>query len=79
VLRKSHKRASRTDSRKLFPRSSTFVWNLAFLSKQIMGTVFRKSLRLSGRGRVDNNVGKITTMLSTDASRLDRFSGFAHK
>ena len=49
------------------------------ISKQIIGTVFRKSLRLSGRGRVDHSVGKITTMISTDSSRLDRFSGFGHK
>ncbi|KAF9447357.1 multidrug resistance-associated ABC transporter [Macrolepiota fuliginosa MF-IS2] len=44
----------------------------------IIGSIFRKSLRLSGRARIDHGVGKITTMISADASRLDRFSGFAH-
>ena len=46
---------------------------------QIIGTVFRKSLRLSGKARINHNVGQITTMISTDAARLDRFSAFAHK
>ena len=46
---------------------------------QIVGTVFRKSLRLSGKARVNHSVGQITTMISTDATRLDRFSQFAHK
>ena len=50
-----------------------------FLFEQIIGAVARKSLRLSGRGRINHSVGKITTMISTDASRLDRFSGFGHK
>ncbi|KIM43822.1 hypothetical protein M413DRAFT_434825 [Hebeloma cylindrosporum] len=44
----------------------------------IIATVFRKSLRLSGKARVNHSVGQITTMISTDASRLDRFSQFAH-
>ncbi|KAF5310093.1 hypothetical protein D9619_010353 [Psilocybe cf. subviscida] len=44
----------------------------------IIGSVARKSLRLSGRGRVDHSTGQITTMISTDATRLDRFSVFSH-
>ncbi|KAF9019789.1 multidrug resistance-associated ABC transporter [Hymenopellis radicata] len=44
----------------------------------VIGAIFRKSLRLSGRGRLDHSVGKITTMISTDATRLDRFSNVIH-
>lgn len=44
----------------------------------VIGAIFRKSLRLSGRARVDHSVGQITTMISTDATRLDRVSAFAH-
>ncbi|KAF5354262.1 hypothetical protein D9756_007067 [Leucocoprinus leucothites] len=35
----------------------------------IIGSVFRKSLRLSGKARIDHGVGKITTIISADASR----------
>ena len=28
---------------------------------------------------MNHSVGQITTMISTDATRLDRFSGFAHE
>ncbi|KAJ7054729.1 multidrug resistance-associated ABC transporter [Mycena amicta] len=45
----------------------------------IIGAVFRKSLRLSGRARLEHTVGQTTTIISTDATRLDRFSQFAHK
>uniref|UniRef100_A0A0W0EY28 Putative multidrug resistance-associated ABC transporter n=1 Tax=Moniliophthora roreri TaxID=221103 RepID=A0A0W0EY28_MONRR len=44
----------------------------------LIGNIFRKSLRLSGRARTEHSVGKITTMISTDATRLDRFSSFGH-
>ncbi|KAI0700341.1 multidrug resistance-associated ABC transporter [Cytidiella melzeri] len=44
----------------------------------IIGAVFRKSLRLSGRARQSHSVGQITTMISTDATRLDRSSQFMH-
>jgi ATP-binding cassette subfamily C (CFTR/MRP) protein 1 len=44
-----------------------------------IGTIFRKSLRLSGRARMEHSVGQITTMISTDTSRLDRSSAFFHK
>ncbi|KAE9399630.1 multidrug resistance-associated ABC transporter [Gymnopus androsaceus JB14] len=44
----------------------------------IIGNIFRKSLRLSGRARNQHSVGQITTMISTDASRLDTFSANVH-
>ncbi|KAF9472565.1 multidrug resistance-associated ABC transporter [Pholiota conissans] len=44
----------------------------------IIGSVFRKSLRTSGKARAEHSTGQITTMISTDASRLDRFSAYAH-
>lgn len=45
----------------------------------IIGSVFRKSMRLSGRARLEHSVGQTTTIISTDAARLDRFSQFSHK
>ena len=45
----------------------------------VIGSIFRKSLRLSGKARLQHSVGQITTMISTDATRLDRSSAFAHK
>ncbi|RDB26371.1 Oligomycin resistance ATP-dependent permease YOR1 [Hypsizygus marmoreus] len=44
----------------------------------IIGNVFRKSLRISGRAKLEHSVGQITTMISTDASRMDRFAAFGH-
>ncbi|CAL1711021.1 unnamed protein product [Somion occarium] len=44
----------------------------------IIGTIFRKSLRLSGKARLDHSVGQITTMISADATRLDRSSYNIH-
>ncbi|KAH9950728.1 multidrug resistance-associated ABC transporter [Amylocystis lapponica] len=44
----------------------------------VIGAIFRKSLRLSGRARQDHSVGKITTMISADAMRLERVAAFAH-
>ncbi|KAG5653199.1 hypothetical protein H0H81_001750 [Sphagnurus paluster] len=44
----------------------------------IIGNIFRKSLRISGRAKLDHSVGQITTMISTDAARLDQFSAFGH-
>ncbi|KAJ7459489.1 multidrug resistance-associated ABC transporter [Mycena galericulata] len=44
----------------------------------IIGSVFRKSLRLSGRARLEHTVGQTTTIISTDAARLDRFCQFGH-
>lgn len=45
----------------------------------VIGNIFRKSLRLSGRARLEHSVGQITTMISTDATRLDLVSAFVHK
>ncbi|CAA7257506.1 unnamed protein product [Cyclocybe aegerita] len=44
----------------------------------VVGNIFRKSLRLSGKARAEHSVGQITTMISTDATHLDMFSAFAH-
>ncbi|KZT03607.1 multidrug resistance-associated ABC transporter [Laetiporus sulphureus 93-53] len=44
----------------------------------IIGTIFRKSLRLSARARLEHSVGKITTMISTDATRLEKNTYYAH-
>ncbi|KAI0674258.1 multidrug resistance-associated ABC transporter [Trametes maxima] len=44
----------------------------------LIGAIFRKSLRLSGRARMKHSVGQITTMISTDTTRLDRVSAFVH-
>ncbi|TFK67200.1 multidrug resistance-associated ABC transporter [Pluteus cervinus] len=44
----------------------------------IIGIVFRKALRLSGRARLEHSMGQVTTVISTDASRLDRFCMFGH-
>lgn len=44
----------------------------------VIGSIFRKSLRISGRGRADHSVGQITTMISADATRMDRFTYFGH-
>ncbi|THU93933.1 multidrug resistance-associated ABC transporter [Dendrothele bispora CBS 962.96] len=44
----------------------------------LIGNIFRKSLRLSGRSKSEHSVGKITTMISTDATRLDLFSSYVH-
>ncbi|TFK23810.1 ATP-dependent bile acid permease [Coprinopsis marcescibilis] len=44
----------------------------------LIGVIFRKALRISGRGRIDHNSGQITTMISTDTTKLDRFTMFAH-
>ncbi|KII85509.1 hypothetical protein PLICRDRAFT_145262 [Plicaturopsis crispa FD-325 SS-3] len=43
-----------------------------------IGAIFRKSMRLSGRARLSHSVGQITTMISTDATRLDRSAAMAH-
>ncbi|PIL27466.1 ATP-binding cassette transporter [Ganoderma sinense ZZ0214-1] len=38
----------------------------------LVGAIFRKSLRLSGRARLEHSVGKITTMISADTVRLEQ-------
>ncbi|KNZ81013.1 Multidrug resistance-associated protein 1 [Termitomyces sp. J132] len=48
------------------------------LCLQTIGSIFRKSLRLSGRAKLEHTVGQITTMISTDATRIDQFAAFAH-
>ncbi|PPQ67201.1 hypothetical protein CVT24_011272 [Panaeolus cyanescens] len=44
----------------------------------VIGNIFRKSLRLSGKSRSEHTVGKITTMISQDATHLDTFAAYAH-
>ncbi|KIK63265.1 hypothetical protein GYMLUDRAFT_40975 [Collybiopsis luxurians FD-317 M1] len=44
----------------------------------VIGNIFRKSLRLSGRARNEHSVGQITTMISADATRLDLMSAYLH-
>ena len=57
----------------------TMRWNTISPGSKIVGNIFRKSLRLSGRARNEHNVGQITTMISSDATHLDLFTGFAHQ
>ncbi|KAG9103477.1 hypothetical protein FRC06_010585, partial [Ceratobasidium sp. 370] len=44
----------------------------------VISTIFRKSLRLSGRSRTKHSTGQITTMISADCTRLDFAAGFFH-
>ncbi|KAJ7284389.1 multidrug resistance-associated ABC transporter [Mycena rebaudengoi] len=44
----------------------------------VIGAVFRKSLRLSARARIEHTVGQTTNIISTDSARLDSFVGLAH-
>ncbi|KAL5489922.1 hypothetical protein ACEPAI_4754 [Sanghuangporus weigelae] len=48
------------------------------LRSALIGAIFRKSLRLSGKARTKHSVGQITTMISTDATRLDLVSASIH-
>lgn len=50
-----------------------------YLFAQLIGAIFHKSLRLSGRARQTHTVGKVTTMISADTSRLDMACRVAHK
>lgn len=45
----------------------------------VIGAIYRKSLRLSARARLEHDVGKITTMISADATRLERNTYYAHQ
>ncbi|ESK94758.1 abc transporter [Moniliophthora roreri MCA 2997] len=44
----------------------------------IIGSIFRKSLRLSGKARAKHTTGQVMTMISSDATRLDQFVMYAH-
>ncbi|KAI1798260.1 multidrug resistance-associated ABC transporter [Ganoderma leucocontextum] len=44
----------------------------------LIGAIFRKSLRLSGRARLEHSVGQITTMISADTVRLERNAYMVH-
>ncbi|KAJ7100917.1 multidrug resistance-associated ABC transporter [Mycena belliarum] len=43
-----------------------------------IGAVFRKSMRLSARARLEHGVGQTTTIISTDATRLQSFATYGH-
>ncbi|RPD56133.1 multidrug resistance-associated ABC transporter [Lentinus tigrinus ALCF2SS1-7] len=45
--------------------------NGLYVRSSIIGAVFRKSLRLSGRARSEHSVGQITTMISADSAKFD--------
>lgn len=45
----------------------------------VIGMILRKALRLSGKARTEHNVGQITTMISTDSTRLTEFALYAHE
>ncbi|KAF8960708.1 ATP-dependent bile acid permease [Flammula alnicola] len=49
-----------------------------YVRTSVIGNIFRKSLRLSGRARAEHSVGQITTLISTDATRLDALSFLGH-
>jgi hypothetical protein len=53
--------------------------HVILIPSQLTGTIFRKALRLSGRARADHSIGQITTMISSDAARLDQSAAFFHK
>ncbi|KAH8103355.1 multidrug resistance-associated ABC transporter [Cristinia sonorae] len=44
----------------------------------VIGLIFRKALRLSGRARLEHSVGQITTMISTDATGLEHSTPWVH-
>ncbi|KAF8884414.1 multidrug resistance-associated ABC transporter [Gymnopilus junonius] len=49
-----------------------------YVRTSVIGNVFRKSLRLSGKSRAEYNVGHITTLISTDTTRLDNVFYLGH-
>ncbi|QRV79190.1 ABC transporter transmembrane region [Ceratobasidium sp. AG-Ba] len=44
----------------------------------VIAVIFRKSLRLSGRSRTRHSTGQITTMVSSDCTKLDFACGYFH-
>ncbi|EJD02283.1 multidrug resistance-associated ABC transporter [Fomitiporia mediterranea MF3/22] len=56
----------------------TTMTNGLLIRSALIGAIFRKSLRLSGRARAKHSVGQITTMISTDATRLDLSAATFH-
>ncbi|KIM43746.1 hypothetical protein M413DRAFT_443652 [Hebeloma cylindrosporum] len=49
-----------------------------YIRTSIIGNIFRKSLRLSGRARAEHSIGHITTLISKDATHLDAMSAYGH-
>ncbi|KAK0542683.1 hypothetical protein OC845_006498 [Tilletia horrida] len=44
----------------------------------LVSLILRKALRLDSRARLEHSTGKITTMVSADATRMDMSAGFVH-
>jgi len=44
----------------------------------LVSIIFRKSLRLSGKSKEQHSTGQITTLISTDCTRLDVAAGLFH-
>ncbi len=49
------------------------------IRSSIIGAIFRKALRLSGRARIKHDSGQIATMIAADSARLDLNSVTIHK
>ncbi|KAI0795051.1 multidrug resistance-associated ABC transporter [Abortiporus biennis] len=45
----------------------------------VIGVVFRKSLRMSGKARVEHSVGQIATMITSDTAKLDQAAQYLHQ
>ena len=69
------------------PIITTVLSNLHFRKMMVIGIrartilttqLYKKSLRLSPGARQNMSVGQIVNMMSTDASKIDLFSGFIH-
>ncbi|KAM5532133.1 hypothetical protein V8D89_014226 [Ganoderma adspersum] len=52
--------------------------NGLWIRTSLVGAIFRKSLRLSGRARLEHSVGQITTMISADTVRLEQNAFLVH-
>ncbi|KAK7049860.1 hypothetical protein VNI00_005290 [Paramarasmius palmivorus] len=49
-----------------------------YIRASVIGSVFRKSLRLSGKARAEHTTGQTMTIISTDATRMDQFIMYGH-
>lgn len=57
------------------PRIAAMTTGL-YVRTSLIGAIFRKSLRLSGKARMEHTGGQVTTMISVDVTRLDAFAAF---
>jgi len=52
---------------------------VGFMSRSaVISSIFRKALRLSAKSRQKHTTGQLTTLISSDCTRLDMAAGFAH-